>query len=110
MSKRLPDITHLQFLVLEALSGDEQAGRDLRRHLASYGLRKSAPAFYQMMGRLEDAVLVEGWYDQKVVAGQHIKERRYRVTKAGARALAETRAFYLDRPAAARLVRKASHA
>ena len=59
---------------------------------------------------MTDAALVEGWYDQKVVAGQHIKERRYRLTKAGARALAETRAFYLERALSVRLVRKASHA
>ena len=55
-----------------------------------------------MMGRLEDARLVEGWYDQKVVGGQHLKERRYRLTKRGARAVAETRAFYLERQTAAR--------
>jgi len=110
MSRLLPDITHLQFLVLEALTGGDQAGRDLRALLASHGVRNSAPAFYQMMGRLEDASFVDGEYDQRVVAGQHVKERRYRLTRAGARAVAETRNFYLDRVAARRAVRKGSHA
>ncbi|HUL71811.1 MAG TPA: helix-turn-helix transcriptional regulator [Vicinamibacterales bacterium] len=110
MSKALPDITHLQFLVLAALSDGDHVGRELRSLLAAHGVRSSAPAFYQMMGRLEDASLVDGEYDQRVVGGQHVKERRYRLTKAGARAVAETQSFYLDRLAARRAVRKGSHA
>ena len=110
MSRRLPSITHLQFLVLEALSDGEQPGRDLRALLVHHGVRSSAPAFYQMMARLEEAALVEGRYDQKVIGGQLLKERRYRLLTAGRRALAETRTFYLDRLAAARRVRKGSHA
>lgn len=111
MSKALPPVTHLQFLVLEALAEREQSGRDLRALLAGYGVRNSGPAFYQMMGRLEDAGLVEGWYEQQVVAGQNIKERRYRHTPEAARAVQETRAFYGARVAAAqRAVKRGSHA
>src|SRR5262245_34988060 len=110
MSARLPPITHLQFLVLEALGADDQAGRDLRSLLASYGVRSSGPAFYQMMARLEESKLVEGEYTQKIVDSQILKERRYRLTRAGKRALDETRAFYADRLAAAHLVKKTSHA
>jgi DNA-binding PadR family transcriptional regulator len=110
MSKVLPPITHLQFLVIEALAETEQAGRDLRDLLASYGVRNSAPAFYQMMARLETAGLVEGWYDQKLVGGQNVKERRYRITKTGERSVDATRNFYVARFAAARPIRKGSHA
>jgi DNA-binding PadR family transcriptional regulator len=109
MSK-LPDITHLQFLVLDALTEDDHAGRLLRARLADYGVKNTGPAFYQMMARLEEGALVEGWYEQKLVEGQHVKERRYRLTRAGRRALDDTRAFYLQRAAAARAVRKGSHA
>jgi DNA-binding PadR family transcriptional regulator len=109
MSK-LPEITHLQFLVLDALGGDERAGRTLRERLAAYGVRNSGPAFYQMMARLEGTGLVEGWYEQTVVAGQHLKERRYRLTRDGRRALDETHNFYLQRATAARAARKGSHA
>lgn len=95
MSKRaLPRITHLQFLVLEGLSASEQSGRDLRELLAAHRIRRTPPAFYQMMARLEDAGLIDGWYDQQVVDGQLLKERRYRLTGPGRRALDETRAFY----------------
>lgn len=110
MSKSLPTITHLQFLMLDALSDAELAGRDLRDLLAGFGVRNSAPAFYQMMARLEAAELVEGWYDQKLVAGQNVKERRYRLTQDGHRSVEATRNFYLARAASSRPVRKRSHA
>jgi len=94
---RLPAITHLQFLVLGLLRHQPQAGRDIRAELRRHGVRRTAPAFYQMMARLEDAGLVDGWYDQKVVEGQLIKERHYRLRPAGGRAWAVTRDFYLAR-------------
>lgn len=73
-------------------------------------VRNSAPAFYQMMARLEASDLVEGWYDQKLVAGQNVKERRYRLTPDGERAFEATRSFHVARLASARAVRKRSHA
>jgi len=106
----VPSITHLQFLVLEALAAGEQAGRDIRTLLAGHGARRTAPAFYQMMARLVDGGLVEGWYDQKVVDGQLLKERRYRLTRTGRRALDETRAFYLEQLRGARADWKKSNA
>jgi hypothetical protein len=78
-----------------------QLGREIRRELARQGVRRSGPAFYQMMARLEDTGQVEGWYDQKVIDGQLIKERHYRTRPAGARAWAVTRDFYLARLRAA---------
>src|SRR5512146_1016712 len=98
---RLPSITHLQFLVLGLLLDQAQAGRDIRAALRRHGVRRTAPAFYQMMARLEDAGLVEGWYDQKVIDAQIIKERHYRLRPAGARAWSVTRDFYLARLRAA---------
>jgi|SRR5579864_6757181 len=110
MSKTLPAVTHLQVLVLEAVKDGVASGRDLRDGLAGHGVRSSAPAFYQMMGRLEEAGLVEGWYEQRLVAGQNIKERRYRISRRGRRALEETRAFYLSRPFMLPVLKKGSHA
>lgn len=94
MSNSLPEVTHLQFVILSALSDADQSGRDLRELLATHGVRNSAPAFYQMMSRLESSGLVEGWYEQMLVDGQNIKERRYALRKPGERALADTRNFY----------------
>jgi len=105
---RLPDLTHLQFLVLGTLVGagdEERRGRDLRAELSRHGVRRSAPAFYQMMARLEDAGWVEGSYTQQIVDGQIIKERGYRLTNSGQKAWTATRDFYLD--TATRVAREA---
>ena len=72
MSKALPAVTHLQVLVLEAVKDGDAIGRDLRDTLAAHGVRSSAPAFYQMMGRLEEAGLVEGWRVQAVRCAEAI--------------------------------------
>lgn len=92
--RSLPGVTHLQFAVLSQLLRGEQPGRLVRRALSRLGERRSAPAFYQMMARLEEAGLVSGRYDQRVLDGQLIKERHYRVTAAGQRAWERTRDFY----------------
>ena len=109
MSPRaVPAITHLQFLVLGLLRGGERRGRFIRRALERHGVRRSAPAFYQMMARLEDAALLEGWYEQKVIDAQLIKERHYRLRPAGARAWSVTRDFYLARLRAAGVLEPAN--
>lgn len=92
--KRLPTITHLQFLVLGCLLDGEQAGRSIREAIAGYGVRRSGPAFYQMMARLERASLVDGWYEQVTVGDQGVTERRYRILPSGRKLWFETRAFY----------------
>jgi len=92
----MPAVTHLQFLVLGLLRGGDRPGRYLRRALAKRGIARSAPAFYQMMARLEDAGFVDGQYDQRIVDSQIIKERRYTLTSAGEQAWAATRAFYTE--------------
>lgn len=95
MSPRsIPDITHLQFVVLGILRGGARAGRVVRKGLARHGVRRTGPAFYQMMARLEDARLVTGEYDSRIVGGQIIKERRYALTAAGEAAWSSTRDFY----------------
>ena len=95
MSKRaLPALTHLHYLVLGVLRSEEQPGRVLRQALASYGVRRSGPAFYQLMARIERARLVEGWYEQVTVGDQSVTERRYRITREGVRLWADAHRFY----------------
>ena len=97
MSKpTLPSLTHLQFLVLGVLRSEEQSGRVIRQALASYGVKRSGPAFYQLMARLEKARLVEGWYEQIAAGDQTVTERRYRITPEGTRLWARAQAFYQD--------------
>jgi DNA-binding PadR family transcriptional regulator len=91
----LPPITHLQFLLLSLLSGFEKSGRELRHELARNGVNKSAPAFYQLMARLETQGLAEGWYVPIEVGDQTVRERRYRLTGLGEKAIREAYEFYL---------------
>jgi DNA-binding PadR family transcriptional regulator len=91
----IPEITSLQFLVLTILLEGEQSGRFVREKLADNGHKKSAPAFYQFMARLEDGGFVMGRYEQKNVEGQLIKERIYTITGHGIRSCEEFRNFVL---------------
>src|SRR5262252_698265 len=90
----LPGLTHLQFLVLGVVLSGQQSGRAIRQTIEQYGIRRSAPAFYQMMGRLERDGMVEGWYEQVKVGDQAVTERRYRPTAAGSRMWNRAQAFY----------------
>ncbi len=94
--KNLPSLTHLQFLVIGLLLEAPSAGRDLRSRLQEHGARKSGPAFYQLMSRLEDAELVDGSYEQRVADGQKVRERHYRVTATGKTAWRASQEFYID--------------
>lgn len=90
----LPNVTHLQFLVLDLVRDDAHSGRFLRERLAEEGAKKSAPAFYQLMARLEDGRLISGWYESFVVNGQTIKERKYEITPKGTRTIEFVKEFY----------------
>ena len=91
---QVPKLTHLQFVILGLLRDGARAGRHVRDGLLAFEIRKSGPAFYQMMARLEDAQLVEGWYEQQIVEGQIIRERHYRILGAGKTAWQTSRDFY----------------
>jgi DNA-binding PadR family transcriptional regulator len=93
-TKRIPRLTHLQFLVLGLLRGGERPGRAIREAIAAHGVKRSAPAFYQLMARLERDRLVDGWYEQVTAGDQAVTERRYRLRPSGAKLWAETRDFY----------------
>jgi DNA-binding PadR family transcriptional regulator len=90
----LPQLSHLQFAVLEVLGTEVGSGKDLRKRLSERGIKKSGPSFYQMMARLEEAKFVEGSYKQEIIEGQIIKERQYRILADGIRALQRTKQYY----------------
>ncbi len=91
---QVPSLTHLQFLVLSRLRGGPATGRELRDRLEEYSVRKSGPAFYQLMARMEDGGIVKGWYQQQIVDGQIIRERHYEITAQGHAAWDKTSEFY----------------
>lgn len=48
----------------------------------------------QELARLEDAKLGEGWYEQRIVDGQIIRESHYKLTGAGRKAWESSRVFF----------------
>ncbi len=90
----LPELTGLQFLIMETIGARKMLGAELRERLKERKVHKTGPAFYQLMARLEEAKLVEGWYEQEVIDGQIIKQRCYRVTGLGERTRRATLEFY----------------
>lgn len=91
----IPDLTHLQFHVLSLLmSKDTMSGVQLRGELKKEGHKKTLAAFYQMMSRMEDNGLAEGWYEKYVEDGQPVKQRKYRITGDGDRAWRKQQGFY----------------
>ena len=92
--RQLPVLTHLQFLVLGVLLSGQQSGRAIRQTIEQYGIRRSAPAFYQVMARLERDGMVDGWYEQVKIGDQAVTERRYRTTAAGSKMWERAYAFY----------------
>jgi len=91
---KFPELSHLQFAVIDCLGGGKLSGRNLREALVERDIKKAGPAFYQMMSRLEEAKFVKGEYTQKIVEGQIIKERLYSVTGVGAQAYNASLEFY----------------
>lgn len=97
MPDNLPELTHLQFAILDIIGASQITGKHLREALRGKGIKRDGPSFYQMMSRLEEAKYVKGWYEQKIVEGQIIKERNYRILGNGINALRQTRSFYSSR-------------
>jgi DNA-binding PadR family transcriptional regulator len=96
----IPNITHLQFLVLASLMDGELSGQELRAELAKHGEAKTLAAFYQLMARLEELKIVKGRYEQVVIGDQRVKERRYEIVAAGRRAVDKAVEFYVSSGAA----------
>src|SRR4051812_38366086 len=64
--------------LLDRYSGDEVSGRSLRSLLRGRGFRRTAPAFYFTMMRLEDKGLVLCREEVRVVEGLEVRDRYYR--------------------------------
>ena len=72
-------------------------GVDLRRELAAEGVKKSGPAFFDMMMRLESAGLIRSWHDNEtLVKGRRRRTKFYCLEGDGFRALQEFRQYLQD--------------
>ena len=91
----IPDLTHLQYLILAHLATTAKSGQELRAILKQHGVQQSGPAFYQLMGRLETAGLVRGQYQPSTAGGHACRERRYKIATAGLDAWEQALNFYM---------------
>ena len=96
-----PPLPWLQFVILSAIQDNPLVwvtGKVIRATMAEDGVKRAGPAFYQIMGRIEEAKLVEGEnYDrleERQKGKQRICERRYKLTDRGIMALDRTRRAY----------------
>ena len=81
----LPNVTHLQFLVLDVLvrRPEGTSATTLRDALSEYGEDREGPKFYQMMRRLERSDFVTSWSKQFNVGGGEVARTYYRATESG---------------------------
>lgn len=98
----IPGLSHLQFAVLSVLKEGPCSGQALRGQLGKMGFRRTLAAFYQLMARLEESGLVDGWYEQQEVGGQYLRQRHYRNTAQGDKAWEATAEFYEESISAVR--------
>ncbi|HWC60254.1 MAG TPA: hypothetical protein VHC44_11220 [Verrucomicrobiae bacterium] len=90
----IPKLGHFQYALLAVLKRGEGSGKEIRRRLRTLGIRKSGPAYYQAMTRLEVSKFIEGWYVEEVINGQRVRERHYKILARGLFALNRSREFY----------------
>ena len=89
-----PDLTHIQFAVIDALGAREQVGEKVRDALRVRGIKQSLAAFYMLMKRMEDAGLVKGRYELIQVGPYRAKERHYKVVGQGFKAREKALEWY----------------
>src|SRR3989338_7630989 len=95
MEKGLPDMTHLQFVVLLSLNNEgEVAGAEIREKLLEVGHETSLAAFYQLMARLEMQGLISGRHVVHVEQSQTIREAVYLLTEKGSENIRAIVDFY----------------
>ena len=95
---QLPEVTHLQFLVLDVIAAiQETSATELRRHLEAFSTDQKGPKFYQLMGRLEKSGFVESWAQQYDVGGGSVSRTFYKLTEEGETARQITLEFYNSR-------------
>ena len=91
---KLPKLTNFQVLVLSIVGTKELSAREIRNALESEGYNKSKASFFQMIGRLVAAGLLDCQHRDVAAAGFSVTQAFYRTTKLGRVALRETVDFY----------------
>jgi DNA-binding PadR family transcriptional regulator len=90
-----PCLTHLQALGLSRIAiGDHPKGKTIRMFMENNGIKQSLPAFYLLMGRLDENGYVVTETHTRRDYGQTLNERSYEITEEGRRQLISASTFY----------------
>jgi hypothetical protein len=90
----LPDITHVQFFVLESLMVCPLRGKDLRDELEEFGWLRTNETFPELINQLEKLGFVVGFYAVRILGDVELLDHRYELTVAGMRAYHRAHPFY----------------
>ena len=85
----LPDVTHLQALVLSRLmKKDWQSARSIREQLNDqYGISSERPTMYLLLQRMNKMNFIEEKAAREIMRGEKFTHHVYRVTEQGRAAL-----------------------
>jgi DNA-binding PadR family transcriptional regulator len=77
------ELSKLQYFVLTRLVRGQKSGQSLREDLASNGMKRTGPGFYQIMYRLLKGGLIEVEEKPIILGGKQYREKHYRITDKG---------------------------
>jgi hypothetical protein len=92
---KLPSLSHLQVLVLYFLDARGSLTSDeLQNHLKSAGVKQTIAAFYQLIGRLKRAKVINQKYRVIKLRKQSFHVCEYSILRKGEKTLRKILAFY----------------
>lgn len=91
---KIPNASHIQFVVLASLFQQEASGTRLREIFSAHGHKPTRVSFYQLMGRLEEQELVTGRIECRRPANVTYKDKIYNITSKGIKSYEECIDFY----------------
>jgi hypothetical protein len=90
----LPEMSCLQFLVVQLLFAGPQSGAELRRKMKEAGLKIGPPSFSRLMRRMEAANYVHAQSETTPSGCRFVYPRRFDVTDLGVGVWKQVREFY----------------
>ncbi len=96
MKIQIPELTHLQYAILLTLAdGKTLSGEEIRLRIRQFGANFNAePKFYQLMSRMEKSDLLVGEYTDRKTNPRQVRERKYKQTDKGTKAVNISFEFY----------------
>lgn len=90
----LPEMSGLQFLVVQLLFAGPQSGEELRRRMEEAGAKIGPSSFSRLMRRMEDANYLQAQSEEGPSGCRLVCPRRYEVTDLGVGIWKRVREFY----------------